>query len=177
MKSKSEIVPNGLIENRIFVIRRRKIMLDFHLAELYGVPTKSLNLAVRRNVKRFPADFMFRLTGDELDQLKEVLRFQFETSKWAPRGGRRYQPYTFSEHGAAMLATVLHSERAIQVNIAIIRAFMKLREILSTHKELAVKLQQLQTKVERHDEEIQAIFEAIRQLMALPEKPKRPIGF
>jgi phage regulator Rha-like protein len=177
MKSKSEIVPNALIENRIFVIRGHKVMLDFHLAELYGVPTKSLNLAVKRNLKRFPDDFMFQLTGKEFGHLKEILRFQFETSKSKRRGGRRYMPYAFSEHGVAMLATVLHSEQAIQVNIAIIRAFVKLREILSTHKELAFKLKQLETKVEKHDEEIQAIFEAIRQLIAPPEKPKRPIGF
>ena len=178
MKSKSEIIPHGLIENRIFLIRGHKVMLDFHLAELYGVSTKSLNLGVRRNVKRFPGDFMFQLTVQEFGQLKEILRFQFETSKSDPRGGRRYLPYAFSEHGVAMLATVLHSERAIQVNIAIIRAFVKLREILSTHKELALKMKQLEMKVVNHDEEIQAIFEAIRQLMAPPlEKPKRPIGF
>jgi phage regulator Rha-like protein len=178
VKSKSEIIPHGLIENRIFLIRGHKVMLDFHLAELYGVSTKSLNLGVRRNVKRFPGDFMFQLTVQEFGQLKEILRFQTETSKSDPRGGRRYLPYAFSEHGVAMLATVLHSERAIQVNIAIIRAFVKLREILSTHKELALKMKQLEMKVGKHDEEIQAIFEAIRQLMAPPlEKPKRPIGF
>lgn len=178
MKSKSEIIPHGLIENKIFVIRGRKVILDFHLAELYGVSTKSLNLAVRRNVKRFPGDFMFQLTGEEFGRLKEVLRFQFETSKSDPRGGRRYSPYAFSEHGVAMLATVLHSERAIDVNIAIIRTFVKLREILSTHKELAFKLKQLELKTEKHDEEIQTIFEAIRQLMAPPlQKPKQPIGF
>jgi phage regulator Rha-like protein len=175
MESKSKIIPHAIIENRIFVIRGHKVMLDFHLAELFDVPTKSLNLAVRRNIKRFPDDFMFRLTGKEFGQLKEVLRFQFETSN--PRGGRRYLPYAFSEHGVAMLATVLHSERAIQVNIAIIRAFVKLREILSTHRELPFKLKQLEGKVEKQDQEIQAIFEAIRQLMVLPEKPKRPIGF
>ena len=178
MKSKSEIIPHGLIEDRIFVIRGHKVMLDFHLAELYGVTTKSLNLAVRRNVTRFPGDFMFQLGAEEFGELKEILRFQSETSKSDPRGGRRYLPYAFSEHGVAMLATVLHSERAIQVNIAIIRAFVKLREILSTHKELALKLKQLEMRVEKHDGEIQAIFEAIRQLMAPPPlKPKRPIGF
>jgi phage regulator Rha-like protein len=120
---------------------------------------------------------MFQLTEEEFGQLKEILRFQFETSKSDPRGGRRYPPYAFSEHGVAMLATVPRSERAIQVNIAIIRAFVKLREILSTHKELAIKMEQLEMKVGKHDEEIQAIFEAMRQLMAPPPKPKRPIGF
>jgi len=145
-------------------------MLDFHPAELYGIEVKFLKRAVRRNVDRFPHDFMFELTNEEYD----VLRSQFGTSSW---GGRRYPPYAFTEQGVAMLSSVLRSQRAVQVNIQIIRTFVKLREIISTHKELAFKLKQLETKVERHDEEIQAIFEAIHQLMAPPEKPKRPIGF
>jgi phage regulator Rha-like protein len=170
VKSKSEIVPNAPIENRIFVIRGHKLMLDFHLAELYGVEAKVLKRAVRRNVDRFPHDFMFELTNEEYD----ILRSQFGTSSW---GGRRYPPYAFTEQGVAMLSSVLRSPRAVHVNIQIMRAFVKLREILSTHKELAFKLKQLETKVEKHAEEIQAIFEAINQLMAPPEKPKRPIGF
>jgi hypothetical protein len=170
VKSKSEIVPNAPIENRIFVIRGHKVMLDFHLAELYGVEAKVLKRAVRRNVDRFPHDFMFELTNEEYD----ILRSQFGTSSW---GGRRYPPYAFTEQGVAMLSSVLRSPRAVHVNIQIMRAFVKFREILSTHKELAFKLKQLETKVEKHDEEIQAIFEAIRRLMAPPEKPKRPIGF
>ena len=170
MKSKSEIVPHSLIENKIVVIRGHKVMLDFHLAELYGVEVKVLKRAVRRNIGRFPRDFMFKMTDEEYN----ILRSQFGTSSW---GGRRYLPYAFTEQGVAMLSSVLRSQRAIFVNIQIIRAFVKLREILSTHKELAFKLNQLETKVERHDEEIQAIFEAIRRLMAPPEKPKRPIGF
>jgi len=170
MESKSEIISHDLIENRIFVIRGRKMMLDFHPAELYGIEVKFLKRAVRRNVDRFPHDFMFELTNEEYD----VLRSQFGTSSW---GGRRYPPYAFTEQGVAMLSSVLRSQRAVQVNIQIIRTFVKLREIISTHKELAFKLKQLETKVERHDEEIQAIFEAIHQLMAPPEKPKRPIGF
>ena len=170
MKSKSEIIPHGLIENRIFLIRGHKVMLDFHLAELYGVEAKLLKRAVRRNINRFPHDFMFELTNEEYD----ILRSQFGTSSW---GGRRYPPYAFTEQGVAMLSSVLHSQSAIHVNIQIIRAFVKLRKILSTHKELAFKLKQLEAKVEKHDGEIQAIFEAIRQLMVLPEKPKRPIGF
>ena len=170
MKSKSEIISRAIIENRIFVIRGHKVMLDFHLAELYGVEAKALKRATRRNVDRFPHDFMFELTDEEYD----ILRSQFGTSSW---GGRRYSPYAFTEQGVAMLSSVLRSQRAIHVNIEIIRAFVKLREILSTHKELAFKLKQLETKVERHDEELQTIFEAIRQLMSIPEKPKRPIGF
>ncbi len=170
MKSKSEIISRAIIENGIFVIRGHKVMLDFHLAELYGVEAKALKRATRRNVDRFPHDFMFELTDEEYD----ILRSQFGTSSW---GGRRYSPYAFTEQGVAMLSSVLRSQRAIHVNIEIIRAFVKLREILSTHKELAFKLKQLETKVERHDEELQTIFEAIRQLMSIPEKPKRPIGF
>jgi len=170
MKSKSEIISRAIIENRIFVIRGHKVMLDFHLAELYGVEAKVLKRATRRNVDRFPHDFMFELTDEEYD----VLRSQFGTSSW---GGRRYPPYAFTEQGVAMLSSVLRSQRAIHVNIEIIRAFVKLREILSTHKELPFKLKQLETKVEKHDEELQTIFEAISQLTSIPEKPKRPIGF
>ena len=122
-----------------------------------------------RNIARFPADFMIRLTKDE------ILRCQNVTSRW---GGRRYFPYAFTEQGVAMLSSVLNSERAVQVNIAIMRAFVKLRQILATHKELAHKLEQLERKIEKHDAKIQAIFEAIRQLMAPPaQKPKRRIGF
>ena len=170
MKAKSEIIPHGLIENRIFMIRGQKVMLDFHLAELYGVEAKVLKRAVRRNIDRFPHDFMFELTNGEYD----ILRSQFGASSW---GGRRYHPYAFTEQGVAMLSSVLHSKRAVHVNVQIMRAFVKLREILSTNKELAFTLKQLETKVEKHDEEIQAIFEVIRRLMAQPEKPKRPIGF
>lgn len=161
------------IERKIFSIRGRKVMLDFHLAPLYQVATKNLNKAVARNGDRFPEDFMFELTKDEA----EALRLHLGTSK-VGRGGRRYLPHAFTEEGVAMLSSILRSKRAVQVNIAIMRAFVKLREILSTHKELALKLKQLEMKIERHDEEIQAIFEAIRQLMAPPpEKPRRRIGF
>ncbi len=146
-------------------------MLDSDLAELYGVETKQLKRQVRRNIKRFPDDFMFELTQEEY---KDFLRCQFGTSSW---GGRRYLPYAFTEQGVAMLSSILNSERAVIVNIAIMRTFVKLREILSTHKELAFKLTELERKFEKHDEEIQTIFEAIRQLMIPPEKPHRRIGF
>jgi len=154
-------------------------MLDVDLARLYGVPTKRLNEQVRRNIKRFPEDFMFQLTKNEYQNFKSQflissLRSQFATSN---RGGRRYLPYAFTEQGVAMLSSVLKSERAIQVNIAIMRAFVKLREILSTHKELAHKLNELERKIEKHDAEIQAIFEAIRQLMKPPKSHPRKIGF
>ena len=146
-------------------------MLDKDLAKLYGVSTKRLNEQVRRNLNRFPDDFMLLLTRQEVT----ILRSQIATSSW---GGMRYLPYVFTEQGVAMLSTVLSSERAIQVNIAIMRAFVKLREILSTHKDLAHKLKELEGKIEKHDGEIGAIFDAIRQLMTPPpEKPKPRIGF
>ncbi|MGB3082813.1 MAG: ORF6N domain-containing protein, partial [Candidatus Omnitrophota bacterium] len=149
----------------------KKVMLDVDLARLYGIPTKSLNLAVKRNLSRFPEDFMFQLNKEEYDSL----RFQFETSK---RGGRRYLPHVFTEHGILMLSSVLNSERAVQMNIAIMRVFVKLKEMISAHKELAYKLKQLEGKIEKHDGEIQTIFEAIQQLMEPPpENPKRRIGF
>ena len=145
-------------------------MLDRDLAELYKVPTGRLNEQVKRNIRRFPGDFMFQLTRKEF----KILKSQFAISSW---GGTRKLPYVFTEQGVAMLSSVLHSERAVHVNIAIMRAFVKLRQILSAHKELAHKLRQLEKKIEKHDVEIHAIFEAIRQLMTPPEKPKRRIGF
>jgi len=165
------IIPVDVIEKKIYLIRGNKVMIDSDLAELYGVETKVLLQSVKRNIKRFPQDFMFQLTKEEFD----ILRSQFVTSSsW---GGRRYLPYVFTEQGVAMLSSVLKSERAIQVNIAIMRAFMKLRQILSTHKELAYKLTELERNIERHDKKIKAIFDAVRQLMTPSEKPKKRIGF
>lgn len=165
------MIASEVIENKIFLLRGKRVILDFHLATLYRVETKVLLQSVKRNLSRFPEDFMFELNKREFASL----RSQFVTSN---RGGRRYLPYAFTEQGVAMLSSVLRSERAIQVNIAIMRAFVKLREILSTHKELALKLKQLEMKLEKHDEEIQAIFQAIEELMApAPQKPKHPIGF
>ena len=167
-----EIVPQGLIQQKIFLIRGHKVMLDSDLAELYKVETKQLKRQVRRNIERFPDDFMFELTQKEY---KDFLRCQFGTLK---RGKySKYIPYAFTEQGVAMLSSVLNSGRAILVNIAIMRAFVKLRRILSTNKELAHKLSQLEKKIEKHDGEIKAIFETIRQLMAPPEEPRRKIGF
>jgi hypothetical protein len=147
-------------------------MLDADLAELYGVTTKRLNEQVRRNISRFPADFIFQLDG----QAASALRSQIATSKEG-RGGRRYLPYVFTEQGVAMLSSILHSERAIQVNIAIMRVFVRLREMMATHKELAFKLVELEERLEGHDEQIQNIFDAIQQLMAPPEPPRKKIGF
>ena len=146
-------------------------MIDTDLAKLYSVPIKRLNERVKRNKKRFPEDFMFQLTENEVVSL----RSQIATLKRGKH--RKYLPYAFTEQGVAMLSTVLNSERAIQVNIVIMRAFVRLGQILSTHKEFAHKLKELEHKTERHDTEIRAIFEAIRQLMKPPEQPKRKIGF
>ncbi len=167
----NQLIVREVIEKEILMIRGHKVMISTHLAKLYGINVKYLNRAVKRNLKRFPVDFMFRLTKKELADL----RCHFGTSSW---GGRRYLPYAFTEQGVAMLSSVLNSERAIQVNIAIMRAFVKLRQILATHKELAAKFTELERKIERHDTEIQAIFEAIRQLMAPPRVVrKKRIGF
>lgn len=165
------LITHEVIAEKIFLIRRHKVMLDRDLAGLYGVTTGNLNKAVKRNIERFPKDFMFQLNRREWDSL----RFRFGSLK---RGQHpKYLPYAFTEQGVAMLSSVLRSKKAIQVNIAIMRVFVKLKQILSTHKALSYKLEQLERKIEKHDVEIQAIFETIRQLMAVPEKPKRRIGF
>jgi phage regulator Rha-like protein len=174
-----------VIERRILLVRGQKVMLDFHLAELYGVDTKALKRAVRRNFDRFPPDFCTELSAEEV----ENLRNQFGTSSW---GGRRYPPYAFTEQGFAMLSSVLHSKRAVQVNIEIVRAFVRLRGMLATHKDLARKLEELEKK---YDEQFRVVFQVrsalrveissrrqsrrtIRRLMAPPEPPpKRRIGF
>jgi hypothetical protein len=182
------LIPQEVIERKIYLIRGHKVMLGKELANLYGVSAKRLNEQVKRNIKRFPDDFMFQLTKEENLKSQFVtssLRSQIATLDDAGRkdlGGRgrysKYLPYAFTEQGVAMLSSVLNSERAIQVNIAIMRTFVKLKSILSTHKELAHKLNELERKIEKHDVDIQSIFEAIRQLMAPPpEKPRRMIGF
>jgi phage regulator Rha-like protein len=158
-----------VIERKIYLTRGHKVMLDSDLAELYEVETKVLLQAVKRNVQRFPEDFMFQLNDEEFMNL----RSQIVTSS-SGHGGRRYLPYVFTEQGVAMLSSVLHSERAVQVNIAIMRTFVKLREMLSSNAELARKLNTLEKK---YDSQFKIVFDAIRQLMTPPEKPKRKIGF
>ena len=172
------LIPREIIENKIYLIRGHKVMLSPHLAKLYAVEVKALIQAVKRNIERFPEDFMFRLTWDEV----QSLRSQFVTLEkiaTSTKGGHfKYEPYAFTEQGVAMLSSVLNSKRAIQVNIAIMRVFVKLKQILSTHKDLVHKLEELERKTEKRDIEIQGIFEAIRQLMAPPpEKSRRIIGF
>jgi hypothetical protein len=172
MTNGRSLIPAERIEQRILLLRRQKVMLDADLAELYGVETRTLVQAVSRNLKRFPADFMFQLSQEEF----EALRSQIVISNKG-RGGRRYPPYAFTEQGVAMLSSVLNSERAVQVNIAIMRAFVRLRQVLSSNKELANKLAELERKLESHDGHIRSLFDAIRQLMAPPEPKPRRIGF
>jgi len=167
-------LPTSPIESRIVEIRGLKVMLDNDLAELYGVPTKRLNEQIRRNIERFPEDFMFQLTVDEFD----CLRSQIATSNsGAGRGGRRHLPLAFTEHGTIMAASVLNSPRAIETSVYVVRAFVRIRELISTHKELSHKLDELERKVSGHDQAIAGLINAIRQLMAQPEPKKRPIGF
>lgn len=164
------------IEKRIFVIRGRQVMLDEDLADLYGVETKRLVQQVKRNLKRFPGDFMFQLTNAEA----EILRSQIATSNDG-RGGRRYAPYVFTEQGVAMLSGVLRSDRAIAVNIEIMRAFVELRRAAGSIQELQKRLDQLEldigARLSEHDEHFRQIFEALRQLIEPPPRPKRPVGF
>jgi ORF6N domain-containing protein len=168
---KREIISAERVVQSIRWIRGQKVLIDSDLATLYGVTTGNLNKAVKRNVDRFPSDFMFQLEPEELANLK----FQFGISSWG--GRRRSRPYVFTEQGIAMLSSVLNSERAVKVNIAIMRAFVKLRRMLDTNRELAQKFSKLERRVGKHDEEIVEILEAIRQLMTPPEKPPREIGF
>ncbi len=161
-------VPSEFIESKIFVIRSRKVMLDRDLAALYGVQTQVLNQAVKRNLGRFPADFMFQLAGSEFQNLIS----QTVISSW---GGTRKAPRAFTEHGILMLSSVLNSEKAVQVNIQIMRMFMKLREVLLTHKQLRDKVEDMEKK---YDKQFQVVFEAIKKLLEPPPAPpKRPIGF
>lgn len=167
------------ISQAILVLRGQKVLLDTDLAVLYGIPTKRFNEQVKRNLNRFPSDFMFRLSEEEFDDL----RSHFATSNKKPtqRGGRRYLPYVFTEHGAIMAATILNSPIATEVAVYVVRAFVQLRETLTSHKELTKRLDELESKIERkiitHDEAIANILKTIRQLMAPPEKSKRSIGF
>jgi len=169
-------VPIETIASSIVVIRGQKVILDSDLARLYGTSTKRLNEQVRRNIDRFPADFCFQLSSDEA----ESLRSQNATSKTG-RGGRRYQPFVFTEHGAVMAASVLNTPRAVEVSVYVVRAFVRLRQVLATHADLAYRLdeleQRLEARLDLHDEQIAALMDAIRQLMTPLETDQRQIGF
>lgn len=164
-RNKQALIPLEKIQRVIFLIRGEKIMLDADLARLYGVTTGNLNKAIKRNLQRFPPEFMFQLSADEAEDLI------FQTGRSKGRGGRRHLPYAFSEQGVAMLSTVLRSERAVQVNIAIMRAFVQLRRVLGSHADLARKLTELEQRIAGHDAAIRSLFEAIRQLMEPPTPP------
>jgi len=161
------------IERIIYVIRGHRVILNVHLAELYGVPTGRLMEQIKRNRDRFPPDFLFQLTNEEFESLKS----QFAISKKQGRGGRRYLPYAFTEHGVVMAANVLKSKRAIQASIYVVRAFVRLRQLLASHRDLAEKLDELERNVATHDKAICSLFDAMRKLMSYPEKPRRKIGF
>ena len=167
----TQLVPVEKIERLIHLARGEKVLLDADLAVLYGVTTGNLNKAVKRNRQRFPSDFMFQLTGEEADALT------FQSGRSKQRGGRRHKPYAFTEQGVAMLSSVLRSERAVQVNVAIMRAFVGLRRMLAGNETLARKLVELERRLEGHDQAIKSLFDAIRKLMAPPARPRREIGF
>ncbi|MEP6809210.1 MAG: ORF6N domain-containing protein [Chthoniobacterales bacterium] len=168
---KKDAIAVGKVAETILIVRGERVLLDADLARLYGVTTANLNKAVKRNGERFPRDFMFQLSAEEAERLI----FQFGISKG--RGGRRSRPYAFIEQDVSMLSSVLRSARAVKVNIAIMRAFVQLRTMLETNRELARKFAQLEGRVDKHDDEIAAIIDAIRQLMGSPKKPAREIGF
>jgi len=198
VKTQLIVIPSERVISKIFLIRDKKVMTDKDLAELYGVETKSLNRAVKRNLERFPADFMFQLNKQEADiwqsqiemsntnnlryqigtssskSQSAILKSQIVTSSW---GGRRYSPMVFTEEGVAMLSSVLNSKRAIQTNIQIMRTFTKLREMLVTNKELREKIEKLERKNEKNDYNFKIIFQAIQSLLKEEKKPKNPIGF
>ena len=179
--STAPLLPLEAITQRIVVLREQKVLIDSDLAALYGVETRRLNEQVRRNKARFPEDFIFELTPEEFANLKS----QFATSSW---GGRRKLPLAFTEHGAIMAATVLNTPRAVEVSVYVVRAFVKLRELVGSHRELARRLDDLEQKTEalamNHDtfsrntrNQLKQVFDALRELMTPPDQPKRPIGF
>jgi len=164
----SELIPYERIENKIFLMRGKKVMLSLHLAELYGVEHKVLMQSVKRNLNRFPEDFMFALNNKEFT----ILKSQIVTSSW---GGHRKPPHAFTEQGVAMLSSVLRSDRAVQVNIQIMRAFVKIRELLLSHQDLLKKVEEMEKK---YDKQFLVVFEAIKKLMTpIESKPKGKIGF
>lgn len=171
------LIPVEVIERKILLIRGEKVMLDTDLAELYDVPTKRLNEQVKRNADRFPADFAFQLTAEEWKNVKalndEANRSQFATGSQKHRNPR-FMPWAFTEHGAIMAATMLNSKQAVAMSVHVVRAFVKLRELLGTHKDLAWKIEEMEKK---YDSQFRVVFDAIRQLMTPPETKKRKIGF
>jgi hypothetical protein len=173
MPKDRQLVPLSQIEERIYLVRGQRVMLDSDLAELYGVPTMRLNEQVKRNMERFPEDFMFQLTKEEAANL--ISQIAISSLGW---GGRRKPPYAFTEHGAIMAASVLRSERAVKVSVHVVRAFVKLRQIVASHRQLAEKMKELEQRLDGHDSDIQTLLGAIRELMVPPpDPPRKRIGF
>lgn len=170
MKSKLIKIPEEIIIQKIFFIRDIKVMLDHDLAQLYGVKTKRLNEQVKRNIDKFPEHFMIQLSTSEMDNLKS----QNATSRW---GGRRNLPFAFTEHGVLQLANVIKSARATQMSIRIIEVFVRMRELLSTHKDVLLKLDHMEKQLSKHDGDIQLIFEALKELLNPKLPPRQPVGF
>jgi hypothetical protein len=164
------VIPEETIISKIYLVRGQKVMLDFDLAGLYGVETKNLKRAVKRNIERFPTDFMFELTREEIQNL----RCHFGTSSW---GGIRYSPMVFTEQGVAMLSSILSSKQAISVNIRIIRVYTRMREMLLTHKDILLKLEQFERLIGKNSEDIQLIFKALKQFLDPPREPRKQIGY
>ena len=160
------LVPDEIVMNKIFLLRGQKVMIDEDLAELYGVPTKRLNEQVKRNIDRFPKDFMFQLTNDEFINLKS----QFATSSW---GGRRALPYAFTEHGVLMLSSVLNSDRAIKVNIQIMRIYVRIREMITLNAEILQRLEEMESKLSKNDQKVMAIFDYLKQFEALKQQQEK----
>ncbi len=171
--TETALVTIDIIERKIYVVREQKVMLDSDLATLYGVETRVLNQAIKRNIERFPEDFMFQLTVEEFENLKS----QFVTSSLGNYGGRRKLPYVFTEQGVAMLSSVLNSERAVQVNIGIMRAFVNMRKMFLSNEEVSRKIAEIENKLGGHDEHFKKVFTAIRLLMNPPDKSDKEIGF
>ena len=170
MSNDKMIIPDEVVMSKIYLVREEKVMLDSDLADLYQVETRRLNEQVKRNWERFPKDFMFQLTHEEWENLKS----QNATSSW---GGRRKLPYVFTEHGVLMLSSVLNSERAIKVNIQVMRIYTKLRKMLLTHKDLLSKVNELEAKVSNQDKSIKQVFAYLKELIREKEHPREPIGF
>jgi len=166
------MIPDEVVMNKIYAIRGQKVMIDRDLAELYGVETRVLNQAVKRNIKRFPADFMFQMSKEEMEEWKSQIVMSNQDKM-----GLRKPPSVFTEQGVTMLSCVLNSERAIAVNIQIIRIFTKMREMLITHKDLLVKVTELESKLSNHDKSIKQIFAYLKQLIKEEAEPREPIGF
>ena len=169
---KSSVKPEEVIKQKIFIIRGQKVMLDKDLAELYETPTGNLNRAIKRNINRFPCDFMFQLSKEEFENL--ICQIGISSSEY---GGSRHLPYVFTEHGVAMLSSVLNSERAVQMNVFIIRAFIKMRESLDNYHDLAIKIGEIERNQIAYSDLLSEVYDVVKHLLKQPIEPKEPIGF